>query len=380
MSEQRASYDVAIAGGGLAGLTLAIQAARAGYQTLLLEKENYPFHKVCGEYISLESVGFLQRLGIDAGSLELPIIRQLELSDVKGNQYEFILPLGGFGISRYTLDNTLYRLALHHGVHVQTNTKVQDIRYNYDRFTIQTDTAIFTAKVAAGAFGKRSNLDIKWKRKFAVAKPDALNNWIGVKYHIRYPWKFDRIALHNFNHGYCGISAIEDNKCCLCYLTTADNLRNAGNAIPAMEKKVLYRNPHLQHIFSTAKFLYDHPLAISQVSFQQKQQVEQHVLMVGDAAGLITPLCGNGMSMAMHASKLAFEQINAFLKGQITREAMEQHYTRTWRREFSRRLFTGRTVQRLFGNDATTSFFLSAMHKLPWLADRLIRSTHGKPF
>ena len=56
-------YDLAIVGGGLAGLALAIQSARAGYQTVLFEKEKYPFHKVCGEYVSLESWDFLEELG-----------------------------------------------------------------------------------------------------------------------------------------------------------------------------------------------------------------------------------------------------------------------------------------------------------------------------
>ena len=47
------AYDLAIIGGGLAGLTLAIQVRRMGHSVILFEKEKYPFHRVCGEYISL---------------------------------------------------------------------------------------------------------------------------------------------------------------------------------------------------------------------------------------------------------------------------------------------------------------------------------------
>ena len=57
-------YDTAIVGGGLAGLSLAIRLSKKGYHILLLEKEIYPFHKVCGEYISMESWGFLTALGL----------------------------------------------------------------------------------------------------------------------------------------------------------------------------------------------------------------------------------------------------------------------------------------------------------------------------
>ncbi|HSU51462.1 MAG TPA: FAD-dependent oxidoreductase, partial [Segetibacter sp.] len=76
-----ALYDLAIIGGGLAGLSLAIQCAEEGFKVVLFEKENYPFHKVCGEYISFESWPFLERLGVDLKALHLPVIKKLNLSD-----------------------------------------------------------------------------------------------------------------------------------------------------------------------------------------------------------------------------------------------------------------------------------------------------------
>ena len=130
-------YDIAIVGGGLAGLTLAIQSADAGYRVILFEKENYPFHKVCGEYISMESWNFLIRCGLPLQDWSLPIINHLQVSDTKGKCFDFDLPLGGFGISRYHLDNALYELALHAGVTIHTNCKVNDIIYENDFFSIQ---------------------------------------------------------------------------------------------------------------------------------------------------------------------------------------------------------------------------------------------------
>ena len=236
------------------------------------------------------------------------------------------------------------------------------------------------SQVTAGAFGKRSNLDIKWNRDFIIQKPDKLSNYIGVKYHIKYPFPKENIALHNFYNGYCGISNIEENKCCFCYLTTASNLAENNNSVVQMEKNVLWKNPVLRETFNNSKFLYNEPLVISQISFSKKNQVENHVLMIGDSAGLITPLCGNGMSMAMHAGKLAFKNIHAFLAQQIDRPQMEKRYAKQWQQQFNKRLFIGRMVQRLFGNNTTTSVFLKMMHKMPWLAGKLIRSTHGKPF
>jgi flavin-dependent dehydrogenase len=305
-------YDIAVIGGGLAGLCLAIQCAGDGYSVILFEKEEYPFHKVCGEYISLESRGFLHRLGLQLDSLNLPLIKTLQLSDAAGNLFKFQLPLGGFGVSRYFLDNALYQIALEKGVDVRTRTKVNEVVFEKDLFTVKTSQAIVVSKIAAGCFGKRSNLDIKWNRPFVQKKNNSLNNYIGIKYHIKYSHHSDEISLHNFYNGYCGISKIEDDKSCLCYLTTAANLRASNNSVEEMQKKVLYKNPRLREIFEEAVFIYDQPLAISQISFNRKSQVEDHVLMLGDAAGMISPLCGNGMSMAMHASKIAFNNIRRY--------------------------------------------------------------------
>jgi flavin-dependent dehydrogenase len=375
-----ALYDVAIIGGGLAGLSLAIQCANAGYAVILFEKETYPFHKVCGEYISNESLPFLQRLGIPLQQYHLPQINTLHLTDVSGRLYQFPLEPGGFGISRYTLDHLLYETALEKGVIVKTNTKVQDVQFANNCFSIITSAGNHKARVACGAYGKRSNLDVKWKRPFALQKSNKLNNYIGIKYHIQYLHPKNVITLHNFKDGYCGISKIEEDKCCLCYLTTAANLKQHNNSIAQMEKVLLSQNPQLKNIFNRATFLYQQPLAISQISFEPKEQVENGVLMLGDTAGLITPLCGNGMSMAMHASLLAFSNIDLFLQKRISRTQMEYQYATQWRKQFAKRLLAGRMIQRVFGGETSTALFLRTMNALPSLADKVIKLTHGKTF
>src|SRR5580693_8117853 len=106
-----ATYDIVIAGGGLAGLSLSIQLARAGYRVAVFEKEKYPFHKVCGEYISLESWNFLEDLGVPLSQMNLPILRRLHVTAPNGKLLEQELPLGGFGISRYRLDSMLADIA-----------------------------------------------------------------------------------------------------------------------------------------------------------------------------------------------------------------------------------------------------------------------------
>ena len=377
---ERNVFDISIIGGGLAGLCLAIQSANKGYKTILFEKEQYPFHKVCGEYISLESWDFLQSLGVPLQQWNLPVIKKLKATDVSGAEYCFNLDLGGFGVSRYKLDNCLYQLAVTKGVTVKTQTKVLNAVLKEETFEIETVNDNYVAQLVAGSFGKRSNLDVKWNRHFVLQKKGKLNNYIGVKYHIKFPTEQDTIALHNFENGYCGISAIEDGKTCLCYLTTAQNLQKAGNSIAKLEQQILGANPQLKTIFAGATFLYSQPLTISQVSFSKKNQVENNILMLGDAAGMITPLCGNGMSMAMHSSKLAFNCIDDFLNKKLTRMQMEANYKQSWQTHFARRLWVGRKVQQLFGSNYGTALFLKIMKRIPGLASMIIKATHGQPF
>jgi flavin-dependent dehydrogenase len=380
-------YDVVIAGGGLAGLALSIQLARTGYSVALFEKDRYPFHKVCGEYISLESWNFLEELGLPLSDWNLPVIRRLLISAPNGEFIEQELPLGGFGISRYKIDASLADIARSCGVTLFESTRVLDIRFQRSRFLTQTSAGDFYSTIACGTFGKRSNLDIKWRRPFIRHQSSRHNNYVGVKYHVQVDptqehtlFPPDQIALHNFRQGYCGISRIEEGKYCLCYLTTADNLRASNNSIADMERNILQHNPFLKEIFASTQDIFGQPLTISQISFGPKSQVEDHILLVGDAAGMVTPLSGNGMSMAFHGSKIAFRCIDSFLKGQIERHEMEQDYTDQWRRQFGRRLWIGRVLQHWFQNDYRTNLLLHSLKPFPKLVSFLIRQTHGQPF
>lgn len=374
------TYDIAIVGGGLAGLCLSIQLIKAGHSVILFEKEKYPFHKVCGEYVSFECWNFLEEIGVPLSDWKLPQIRNLIVSAPSGKCVEHRLPLGGFGISRYKLDAYLAGLTRSLGTVVMEETKVDNVWYSDSCFHVQYGSSMCKATFACGSFGKRSNLDVKWKRRFVQKKSGKLNHYIAVKYHIKTDFPSNYIALHNFKNGYCGISQVEEEKYCLCYLTTAQNLHHCHNSIALLEQKILRRNPYLDKIFSDAVFLDAFPVTIAQVSFEKKTQWEHHILMAGDAAGMIAPLCGNGMSMAMHASKIAFKEADLFLNGKIDRHTMEMNYQTNWDNTFRERLRIGRRVQSLLGKEWLTNYFIQTIRLFPSLIERLIRKTHGEPF
>ncbi|HYO22785.1 MAG TPA: NAD(P)/FAD-dependent oxidoreductase [Flavisolibacter sp.] len=372
-------YDIAIIGGGLAGLAASIQLSRRHYRVVLFEKESYPFHKVCGEYVSLESWDFLTSLGMPLKELRLPVIDTLQLTAPNGNQLRTKLPLGGFGISRYLLDSSLAKIAVEQGVNIQQRTKVENVKRN-NGYEVCFSGRTVNAKIVVGCFGKRSNLDIKWSRDFVAHKTGCLNNYIGIKYHVKTDRPGNTIGLHNFKNGYCGISRIEEGNYCLCYMTKAENLKNSDNDIQRMEKDILFQNPHLQKLFSECEVVRNFPVTISQISFRAKTKVENGVLMLGDAAGMIAPLCGNGMSMALHTSKIAAGLVDQFLQNKLSLKQLEFQYQKQWQQNFAGRLKAGRLLQSFFGSNSLSNLLIGTFKATPFLVKPLIRLTHGKPF
>jgi flavin-dependent dehydrogenase len=102
--------------------------------------------------------------------------------------------------------------------------------------------------------------------------------------------------------------------------------------------------------------------------------------MLGDAAGLITPLCGNGMAMAIHGGKIAAELTDVFLSGSISQQQLENQYQVAWRRQFATRLWVGRTVQKLFGDVWLSELALGFFSTFKPLLRTVVKSTHGTVF
>ena len=379
--------QVSIVGGGLAGLTLAIQLADAGYSCVLFEKNKYPFHKVCGEYISMESWNFLERLGLNLSELNLPKITRLQVSSPSGKLLKHKLDLGGFGISRYLLDSKLAEIAKSKGVVLLDDCRVNDVKFESEKFTIDSSKVIFTSEICVGALGKKSNLDTKLRRVPAAVKPamslskaERERNYVGIKYHVSIDLPTDLIELHNFKNGYCGISRIEDNKFCLCYLTDSENLKKYNGDIRKMEEEVLFKNPFLKSYFTKAKFLFEEPLAISQIKIGFKSAVENNILMAGDTAGNIAPLSGNGMSIAMRSSYELNRLIVGYFNEKITRAQLEKKYTDFWKKQFKNRVNLSQHLQKLLKNTSMTNVAISILKATPFLRNALVKSTHGKSF
>lgn len=359
----------------MAGLVSSILLARKGIEVTLVEKKIYPFHRVCGEYISNEALPFLQVNRLLPKDFELPTINTFLLSSVAGRSTTLKLDLGGFGISRFNFDHFLYGQAKQAGVNILLGEEVSAISFMENHFQLNVSDRKLITDLVLCAFGKRSKLDLELKRNFTTKR----SPYVGIKYHIKTNHPDHLIALHNFDGGYCGISNIEEGKTNLCYLVQREKLRAAGS-IENLEQAILKKNPCLKNIFENSDFLFNKPETINEITFETKEPVFNHLLMLGDAAGMITPLCGNGMAMALHSAKLVSELVADFCTGRITRHQLEDDYSATWKTHFSKRLWVGRQVQKLFGSERASTMAVNLAVHSKLIANQIVKRTHGTIF
>ncbi len=369
------SFDVLIVGGGLAGLSLSIFLSKHGFKTALFEKEVYPFHRVCGEYISNETLPFLKTLGFDPFDFGASRIDQLRVSAPSGKSIKAKLDLGGFGLSRWKMDDALAQISRDTGTEIFESTKITEIENGSENVWAKDSRGnVYTGNYLIGTQGKRSNIDKFQDRSFLKKR----SPYMGVKYHLGYELPKGQIALHNFRGGYAGISEIEQNKVCFCYLVSREIIKSTGG-IPETELSILRSNPFLKEILENSEPLWEKPKVINEISFEIKEKGRENLFYAGDAAGMVAPLFGNGMAMAIRSAKILGEILIKAPK-KSSASLLEKEYQRSWNKSFRNRMLLGRMLQAGFGKPGLTEMIIGLNDLLPVLKNALIKSSHGKPF
>lgn len=369
-------HDVIIIGGGLAGCSAAIQLADQGAEVLLLEKGHYPRHKLCGEFLSPESQEMFERLGVlrrvhAAGAHG---ITKAYITAAAGTSFEATLPGTALGLSRYRLDPLLFDRAMEAGADGKTGARVRTVDGDLGRgFTVYTDESRFESRVVIGAYGKRGMLDRTLDRPFLQAH----HPYVAFKAHYTGADLADRIEIHAFPQGYCGLSHVEDGRVNACWISHEAVLKAAGGDPEAMIARTLSQNPVLAGRFASMERVSDSFEAVSQVSLARKAPVEHDICMIGDTAGMIAPLCGDGMAMALRSAELVVPPVADFLEGRTSAARLRNRYARAWTKAFGGRLRLGRGVHRAALHPTVAAAAVRACRWMPGLARWLIRHTRG---
>ena len=321
------AYEIAIIGGGPAGTSAATTAARLGARVLLLERSRLPRHKVCGEFISAESLGLLRAL-LDGtpGSLLLADAPRMHTARIflDGAVLQAPLPAPAASIERYALDIALWRAAECAGADARMKVAVEKITRSNQHWRLRTTGGDFDASCVVYATGRWSNLRpaIMPVRYFA-----------GVKAHFETTVaEPDTVDLYFWRGGYCGVSRVNRNEVNVCALIDSSALRRGG------------KQP-LQHIFDSHADLRHRSLPwrqstdvviTSPLLFRGLIPQSDGVVRAGDAAGFINPFTGDGISLALRTGALAAECLCCVWQDGCAVEAAARDYATTYSRQFAK--------------------------------------------
>lgn len=370
------TYDVVIVGGGVAGSAAAIHCARRGRSVLLLEKHAYPTHKLCGEFLSPEAAGMLEATGVwtavqAAGARP---VRALRLT-AGGRSFETELPGTAWGLSRYRLDALLFEHARSAGAEARTGVRVGDVAGTLPRgFRVATSAGTVAARVVLGAYGKHNALDRKLGREVRRHRKP----YVAFKAHYEGASPGDAIEVHAFPDGYCGLVRVEEGRVNVCWIAYRQALQRAEGRPGRMIEEVLSRNPVLAGRLAALRRVDDTFLAVSPAAFVPKSGFAGDVCMIGDSAGMIAPMCGDGMAMALRSAELAVPLVEAFLAGTLPPDRFRRRYEASWQDEFGPRFRLGRWVHAGFMHPWAARLGLRICRTVPGVARWIIRNTRGE--
>ena len=333
------SFDVAIIGAGPAGSSAAISLARLGYSVALLDKEQFPREKLCGDFINPSNWPILRALGVEREILARAhqTVTGFRITSVAGDEAEAPLAMTepfALGLSRRTLDYVLVKKAQGENVTLLQNCRIKRLWRAGDGWTLEFDDAgtleTLRARVLIGADGRHS-----WTAHNLGLARSAEMRGRAVAFQLRLQCRGafgDRVEIHLFPGGYAGLLGLGDNIINLCLAVDKERLPDDQPFARLLESR-LPLNPHLKTILgrseSAGELRSTYP-----VYFSPRRSYGDNILLVGDAARVNEPVSGEGIYFALRSGLLAAETIDgAFRAGDFSFERLRR-YEAACRREF----------------------------------------------
>lgn len=345
--------DVAVIGAGPAGSTLAALLAKRGVTVALIDRDTFPRDKLCGEFLSYDALPVLDALGVTAAidAHDAPRIDRCRVV-ARHRTYDFALPHAGRGVSRLLLDDLLFRTAVAAGATPLAGVTATELA----RGRVATSAGEVRARVVVGGWGRWGRFDTQLARSFVR---DRQHRNFGFKRHYRGATAPDVIELHSFRRGYLGVAAVEEGLTNICGLVHADRLTHHKGRWETFVDEIRAEEPALEAMYARYAPAQEGFLSSEPVIFRARSAVEGGIFMVGDASGIIDPLTGNGMAMAIQSALVAAP----FIVGALTSERAraEDGYRQRHHDFFARRIHWSRRAAYLLSRPALLDAGLAAV-------------------
>ena len=298
--------ETVVVGGGPAGAATACGLAAAGREVLLIERADGPHHKVCGEFLSIETQAQLRRLEIDPLTLGAATIDHLAVHSARRSVAQ-ALPFRALSLSRRRLDQAIMRRAAQCGAQVKTNACVRSVRNGGAGWTLRCDdggeVACRNLVLATGKWGLRGIED------------ERDHSLVGLKMHLR-PSSAARHALRGrvelvlLDRTYAGLELVEGGIANLCLLLPRAVVAQLGPGWPALRDHLSAVSSRLAEHLDGAEPLFEKPLAVVCPNGGHLHGEDEPVFFrVGDRLAHIPPFTGDGLAIALSSAALAAEHI-----------------------------------------------------------------------
>lgn len=374
--------DILIIGGGPAGSTTALYLSELGFNITLIEKKIFPREVLCGEFLSKEVTDVLKELKIfnDFLSLNPNKLNSFRAVDESGIELNSDLNFDAYAMKRSVFDLFLLNKARDKNVKVMQPAEViSTIRSNREFISVIEENngnkLQIKSKLVIAAYGKQNILDKKFDRDF-VNKKSNLN---GVKFHL--PTNLldkqfdDEIRIYTDEELYCGMNQVSDTEMTVCFL---ENRKQSK--IPSRERliEVIKSNNYFKKVFSEDDIDYIKTTNIygtGNIYFGKREVVENGIIMVGDAARVISPLAGDGIGMAMESAKLLYSVFSKYNPDNI--DKIYSDYVTQYEKIFSKRLKTAKIIQGIILNRKSRRLGFGLVKNYPSLLPYLIKFTRN---
>ena len=322
-------FKITVVGAGPAGASLAIRLAKQGFDVCLIERERFPRHKLCGEFISPECLPHFKELDVLDKMLESGGERITETVFYEPDGKFVSIPSEWFGnirgalsLSRAEMDFRLMEKARKCGVDVLEETSVTGVLLEDNEVcgvkikTKDGDIRQISSALTIDATG-RANVLAKFAKKFKVQSPKSKvsavqSRLVGFKTHLENVNLSKGVCeIYFFRGGYGGLSFVENNSANHCFLIKAEIVKEFVGDANKIVETVIFQNRRARETMQNAKPVFDW-LAVSVDGFGRKNlNPAKNLFTVGDAAAFIDPFTGSGMLMALESAEILAESISA---------------------------------------------------------------------
>jgi geranylgeranyl reductase family protein len=344
-------FDVAIVGGGPAGSSCAAFCALAGLRTLVLERENFPREKVCGDCLNPSCWPVLERLGLAQRVRDLPHskLASVEFIAIDGHKVIVDLPIGDnceLSVKRSLFDDLLLKRARDLGAHVCDGTTVTALAHS-GNWKIEPSTGeSFSARTLIGADGRNSTV-----ARLCNLLPRPARERVALQAHIPLPRNFGRrVVLQFLREGYSGQAPVNETELNLCLVGTALTISRL-------------RQWAERHFEITA----DQPWrTITPLTRLPVPGAHGNLLIIGDAARVVEPFTGEGIYYALRSGELAADAITKIIRGKDRQSALRE-FTRACAEMYRGRLWINRLARAAVLRPRVGSFFVHTARIQPAL-------------